>query len=254
MSKIIEIKGVRIGEGTPKIIVPIVGGTKDEILLMATSLTDLKIDLVEWRADFFEEVFDTEAVLLTLQALRQILKDIPILFTFRTKNEGGEKEISMRDYTSINKAVAESGWADLVDVEVFSGDPIVRENIDNIHRAGALVIGSNHDFSKTPIKAELVSRLRKMQKMGADIPKIAVMPNNMSDVLTLLDATREMYEMYADRPIITMSMSSKGVISRVAGESFGSAMTFGSVGKASAPGQISADQLRMTLNVLHQAI
>ena len=45
---------------------------------------------------------------------------------------------------------------------------------------------------------------------------------------------------YADRPIITMSMAATGVISRVCGEVFGSALTFGAVGKASAPGQIGS--------------
>mgnify|MGYP002231440565 CR=1 FL=1 len=46
--------------------------------------------------------------------------------------------------------------------------------------------------------------------MNADIPKIAVMPQNKKDVLTLLAATEEMATNYADRPIITMSMAGTG--------------------------------------------
>lgn len=46
-----------------------------------------------------------------------------------------------------------------------------------------------------------------MQELDADIPKIAVMPQNKKDVLTLLSATEEMASEYADRPIITMSMA-----------------------------------------------
>ena len=60
-----------------------------------------------------------------------------------------------------------------------------------------------------------------MQDMNADIPKIAVMPQNKKDVLTLLAATEEMTTTYADRPIITMSMAGTGVISRLCGEVFG---------------------------------
>lgn len=75
-----------------------------------------------------------------------------------------------------------------------------------------------------------------MQDMNADIPKIAVMPQNRKDVLTLLAATEEMATNYADRPIITMSMAGTGVISRLCGEVFGSSMTFGAAKKASAPG------------------
>ena len=53
--------------------------------------------------------------------------------------------------------------------------------------------------------------------------------------MTLLEATLEMSEQHADRPIITMSMASNGMISRLSGEVFGSCLTFGAAGKASAP-------------------
>ena len=196
----------------------------------------------------------TRKTLATLKKLRCALGTLPLLFTFRTKKEGGEKEITMEQYTALNLAVAASGDADLIDVEIFSGDGVVKANIDGIHKAGALVVGSNHDFFATPEKDDIVSRLRKMQEMGADIPKIAVMPKSTADVLTLLAATAEMHETYADRPIITMSMSAKGVISRLSCEAFGSAMTFGAVGQVSAPGQIPVEQLRQVLDILHSAL
>lgn len=84
--------------------------------------------------------------------------------------------------------------------------------------------------------------------------KIAVMPTNAADVLTLLDASNTMKEQYANRPIITMSMSGKGVISRLAGEVFGSALTFGAAKKASAPGQVSVAELRNILSLLHSSL
>ena len=90
--------------------------------------------------------------------------------------------------------------------------------------------------------------------MGADIPKIAVMPRSRKDVLTLLAATEEMASNYADRPIITMSMSGMGSISRIACEAFGSCLTFGSGDKASAPGQIHAQELHSLLKSIHQAL
>lgn len=253
MSHTITVRGLEIGAGATKTIVPIVGKSKEEILNKADSLKDLCIDMIEWRVDHYQDVFHIDEVLDTATRLRQILPG-PVLFTFRTKKEGGEREIAMEDYTRLNKAVAESGNVDLVDVEIFSGDPIVRENISNIHAAGVLVVGSNHDFKKTPSHADLIYRLRKMQDMGADIPKIAVMPNSVEDVLTLLSATEEMHRCYADGPIITMSMSNLGVISRLCGEVFGSAMTFGTVGQGSAPGQIPVEQLTRAIGILHDAI
>jgi 3-dehydroquinate dehydratase-1 len=247
------LRGVEVGAGAPKIIVPIVAATAAGIVDKAREIQNYTFDVVEWRADFYEDVFDTAKVLETLAALRRELGDKPILFTFRTKREGGEKEISPDAYTALNAAVANSGDADAVDVEVFSGDETARANIDAVHAAGRAVVGSNHDFGGTPDKADLLYRLRRMQDLGADIPKIAVMPKSEADVIALLDATQEMHTRYADRPIITMSMG-RGVISRLCGEYFGSAMTFGAVGQVSAPGQIPADELRSVLAILHRAL
>ncbi len=86
-------------------------------------------------------------------------------------------------------------------------------------------------------------RLCKMQEMEADIAKLAVMPRTERDVLTLLDATLAMKELHQDTPIVTMAMGELGVISRLAGQLFGSAITFGSVGEVSAPGQIPVEKL-----------
>ena len=167
-----------------------------------------------------------------------MLGNIPLLLTFRTKKEGGEKAIEPAAYAELNIKAAQTGYVDLVDVEIFTGDDIVKKIIDGAHAAGVKVIASNHDFFKTPAKADIIYRLRKMQDMNADIPKIAVMPQNRKDVLTLLAATEVLVTNYADRPIITLSMAGTGVISRLCGEVFGSSMTFGAAMKASAPGQM----------------
>lgn len=249
----VKLRNVEIGTGRPKIIVPIVAKTAHEIMEKAREILSCAVDFVEWRVDFYEDAADTPKVLATLKELRSVLGEMPILVTARTREEGGALDINMDAYTALNTAVAQSGDADIIDVQIFAGDEVVRKNIDAIHAAGCKVVGSYHCFDGTPDKADLVRRLRKAQDMGADIPKAAVMPRCTADVLTLLDATREMHEEYADRPIITMSMGS-GVISRLSGECFGSAATFGMIGQASAPGQIPCDQLSAVLSILHQAL
>lgn len=250
----VVVRNVKIGEGIPKICVPIVGITKEEIIQEAKSFETIPVDVAEWRADWFEDVFDMEKVREVLKELRAALKEIPLLFTFRTSREGGEKAIEPEAYAALNKAVAETGCADLVDVEAFTGDRVVREIIEAVHGYGVKVVGSNHDFHKTPSQEEIVGRLRKMQEFGADLPKIAVMPQNKRDVLTLLLATEEMTRKYADRPIITMSMAGTGVISRLCGEVFGSALTFGAAKKASAPGQMGVNELETVLRLLHRSL
>lgn len=250
----VKVKNVEIGTGLPKIIVPIVGRTKEEILAAAKSFEDVAMDIVEWRVDWFEGVFDFAQVQDCAQALRKALKDTPILFTFRTSKEGGEKAIELEDYVALNKNIAATGLVDLVDVEAFCGDAYVKEVISAAHAYGVKVVASNHDFDKTPSQSDIVYRLRKMQDLGADIPKIAVMPQSKADVLTLLSATEEMATNFADRPIITMSMAATGLISRLCGEVFGSAATFGAVGKASAPGQMNAKDLETILSLLHASL
>lgn len=116
------------------------------------------------------------------------------------------------------------------------------------HSSGVVVVCSSHDFQKTPDKNELISRMVKMQQVGADLPKVAVMPHDSTDVLTLLAATVEMKNKYFATPIITISMSKLGVASRLCGEVFGSAMTFASVGDSSAPGQIGLDVINAVLD------
>lgn len=250
-----KIRNITIGEGMPKICVPLVGKTREEILDGAKLLTGVRADLVEWRADCYEDVFSIGKVMEIVIELREVLGERPILFTFRTKQEGGEKEISVEQYAELLQDVATTGLVDIVDIEALSCPvEVVREMIATIHAANVMVIGSNHDFEKTASKDEMVKKLRRLQELGVDIPKLAVMPNNRFDTLALLEATLEMKETYADRPLITMSMAKDGIISRVSGEIFGSDITFGSVGRASAPGQLPSEELGQILSVLHHAM
>ena len=250
----VKVRNIEIGAGIPKICVPIVGVTREEILAAAENIKSTKADVVEWRVDWYENIFDFTKTEATMQALREVLGEMPILFTFRTSKEGGEKAIETEAYVELNQNAAKTGLVDLVDVEAFTGDDVVKAVVEIAHENGVKVIASNHDFHKTPAKEEIVSRLRKMQELGADIPKIAVMPQNKKDVLTLLAATEEMVSEYADRPIITMSMSGTGVISRLCGEVFGSALTFGAVGKVSAPGQMGIEDLTTVIGLLHKSL
>ena len=249
--KIVEVRNIKIGDKIPKICVPIVGVTKQEIIDEAENIKTLPVDIVEWRADWFQDAFEIDKIRSVLFDLRRLLVDIPILFTFRTSKEGGEKAIDATDYLQINRIVIENNLIDLVDVEFFMGEDIVKNLIETAHENGVKVIASNHDFNNTPNKYDIIDRLCRMRQLGADILKIAVMPTIKKDVITLLDATLEMYENF-DCPIITMSMGDKGVISRLSGEAFGSAVTFGSAKKISAPGQINVIDLNNIIQLLHK--
>lgn len=250
--KPITIRNLSIGKGRPKICIPIVAPSEEEILAAAKEIIQLPADLAEWRADWYEGVFDTEKVLKLAGQLRHILGNLPFLFTFRTEREGGEKSMIQEDYINLNLAVAESGFADILDVELFTGEDAVAQMIEEAHKNQVRVMLSNHDFFKTPSKEELEKRLKKMHQLGGDILKLAMMPQSKRDVLTLLEVTLEMSDAIADCPVVTMSMGAMGVISRMAGETFGSAITFGAAKQRSAPGQVEVKELAEALEIIHR--
>lgn len=244
----IVVRGCHIGEGRPKVIIPIVEMTESKILERAFEFSRLRVDCVEWRVDWFEQCIDARSVVSCLQKLRVALKDKLLLVTFRTENEGGEASLTHQEYLDFINMIIDADCADLIDIEFFTAGDDIRELIDNAHSSGVVVVCSSHDFQKTPDKNELVSRMVKMQQVGADLPKVAVMPHNSTDVLTLLAATVEMKNKYFATPIVTISMGKLGVASRLCGELFGSAMTFASAGDSSAPGQMGLDVVNAVLD------
>lgn len=250
----ISVRDVVFGEGMPKICIPVMGKTLEGLQQEVADLAGLEYDVIEWRMDHFNDIMDTTKALEAVKYVRELLKDTVILATFRTSKEGGEKAISNEDYVALNQAIIKSGYADMIDVECFTGDEEVKAIVDCAHENNVVVVMSNHDFDKTPSYDEIISRLRLMQEKNADIPKIALMPTCKDDVLTVLKATNDMVEKYADRPIITMSMASDGIISRLAGEVFGSCLTFGAAKKASAPGQINVKDLKTVLTILNKSL
>ena len=249
MSQTVDVRGLRIGEGKPKICVPVTGRCRAEVLAQAERLP-AETQIAEWRADYDEELADISAVLETGGQLAQILtgRDIPLLFTCRSRREGGFSDLPENAYEALSLRVVQSGFADLIDVEYAYGktrDVILAE----AKRCGVRSIVSSHDFAKTDAEEELVRKLSAMAECGADIAKLAVMPETPADVTALLSATARVHER-CQVPLITMSMGKLGAVSRICGETFGSAVTFASAEEASAPGQIPVGELARMLEVL----
>lgn len=247
----VKVKNCVIGGGIPKICIPIVAGSMRELFAQTRAVNSKNIDIVEWRGDWFDEVSDPDMVRRASRVMRGILNEIPILFTLRSKGEGGDLDISDEDYAAINRLVISERLADMIDLELLRGDDLIRQLTEEAHQAEIPVIISTHDFEKTPPVADMISRMKQAEGLGADILKIAVMPHTSADVLKLLAATNQISN-ESECPLITMSMGRLGKISRLCGEIFGSSVTFGTVGSKSAPGQVPLDQLQAILNLLHE--
>lgn len=247
----VTVRGVAIGAGRPKICVPVLGRCEADILSSARTALDCRPDVVEWRMDWFDSVEQSGAVVLMLRQLRDVFSHTPLLCTFRSAKEGGQRELARSHYVDLLCRLIDTGDVELVDVELFSGPDVVRQVVTAARQKGVAVIGSSHDFSQTPPEEEIISRLEQMAVLGCDIAKIAVMPQTPRDVLTLLSATERMRTKHPEVPIITMSMGQLGLVSRLCGEVFGSSLTFGAAGQASAPGQAPVEELRQILDLLH---
>ncbi|MBM7540141.1 type I 3-dehydroquinate dehydratase [Amphibacillus cookii] len=242
----LNVRNVQIGVGQPKVCLPITGHTIEEITDQAMELHHHQPDLVEWRADFYQD----NQIGRPLKIIRDHLKNIPLIFTFRTQQEGGEREVSSDTYYALNKQAIESGVVDFIDIELLFVESI-RDNLILLAKQNQVhTMISNHDFNKTLAKEEMINRLKEAELIGGSIAKLAVMPQDTDDLLNLLSITNQMKQV-SKIPIVTMAMGNLGLISRLAGEVFGSALTFATFDKPSAPGQIDYNQVKYVLDLIH---
>lgn len=244
------VKNLNIGALPVKTIVPITAKTKQQALEQAKIIAENpNADMAEFRIDLLDFASDSKAVIALGQELNQILKNKPLIATIRTANEGGQLKISDADYESTYTEYLKQPFMQLLDIEMFRDQARVEKLTQRAHQKNVLVILSNHDFDKTPAQQEIEQRLFKQDEMGADILKIAVMPQSKQDVLTLMNATFNVSQK-SKKPLLTMSMGRLGTISRVATANMGGSMSFGMIGEASAPGQIDAAHLKQFLKTV----
>lgn len=236
-----------------KTIVPITAKTKEQALAQAQVIANTAdADLAEFRIDLLSFASDTKQVIALGHELKKILGNKPMIATIRTKNEGGQLEISDADYGKTYQAYLKNPFMDWLDVEMFRDQKVVSDIVQKAHQKKVLVVMSNHDFQKTPSQDEIEKRLLKQDQMGADILKIAVMPKSKQDVFTLMNATLNVSQQ-TTKPLLTMSMGQLGTISRVATANMGGSYSFGMIGEASAPGQIDVTKLKQILKTVQSA-
>ncbi|HOE57960.1 MAG TPA: type I 3-dehydroquinate dehydratase [Bacillota bacterium] len=247
--KPIKIRGKVLGGAEPLICMPLAEEEEKELMRAAEDIAEFLPDAIEWRADYFKDACDPIKVKRVLMALRRIIGETPLIFTFRSNSEGGFNKVEDPIRYEIIKQAIYTGEADAVDIELASGKTNIAQIKEIADKHHVILILSYHNFAETPPIDYLIDKIKEQISSGANVPKIAVMPKTEEDVLTLLSATLKA-RMEIDTPIITMSMGKLGMISRVAGGIFGSDLTFGASKKASAPGQIPINDLKTAMNIL----
>lgn len=251
----IQVQGRPLGGGAlPIIITPLVGASRAAILEEVAAIAPKRPDLLEWRVDFFEDIGDAPQVIDTARAIRATSGGIPLLLTRRRSTEGGQG-IAQGEPAVVEmySEACRARCIELIDYELSNPLPLLRQlravSADN----GISMIVSYHNFERTPDAATLDATFADAARLGADVAKVAVMPQSPQDVLDLLAATYRASQSI-DIALITMAMGGLGSLSRIIGWVFGSAATF-AVGKdSSAPGQIAIDELRAALDAVRRAV
>jgi len=257
MNKIkpIQVQGRPLGGGKlPIIITPLVGKTQTAILDEVAAIVPKTPDLLEWRIDFFEAIGDTQAVVETAQAIRHAAGGIPVLLTRRNVSEGGVPiPIAEPAVVAMYTAACQARCVEMIDYELSNATEDLKRLRDVSAANGIAMIMSYHNFQMTPDADTLDNKFVAAERLGADVAKVAVMPQDPQDVLALLAATYRASQTISV-PLISMSMGGVGSLSRVMGWVYGSAATF-AVGKSSsAPGQIAIEDLRAVLATVRKSV
>ncbi len=243
-----EIRNVVFGTGRPKLCVPLVSADTESLGKECGRLRGAPLDLLEWRVDYGLSR-DNHDFSHAMQVVRTYFS-CPVLVTLRTKQQGGAWIGSDEDYFSFLSQLAELEEADIIDVEMGHQDGNAKAAIEHIHASGKKALASFHRFDGMMSERDMVGELERMDESGADMLKIAVMPQTEEDVLSVFSAARRMKKR-TDKPLVLIGMGRAGILTRVAGGGFGGDMTFAAGEKASAPGQIGVADMRRILEALY---
>ncbi len=202
------------------IAIPIVAPTTNG------ALKDMRMakiaDIIELRLDFIKDINEKNLKKLLSSTTKKVI------VTDRKKRLNLLKEaIKLK--------------ADLIDLDISTGEKIIKKIIQNKKKTKIIV--SFHNFKKTN-KKEISKKYNQIKKLNPDIIKIVTSANSINDNIVIFDLIKRAKK--DNKKIIALCMGEKGQISRILSPLFGSMLTFGSLrqGKESAPGQITAEKLK----------
>ncbi len=214
------------------ICVPIFENNYESVLEAVKNSINAGADLIEFRIDAMDQPDPDE--------VSNIIKDVnyPMIATNRMIEEGGLFKGTEAERTDILLAAAKH--ADIIDIELQTNE----EYMDKIIKASKSTIISYHNFERTPSEDVLLKVVNKERELG-DIAKFAVMPETISDTLTVLKVLSQVKE------TIGISMGDMGRYTRIVAPLFGSPITFASIDTISAPGQLD---IQTTKNFLDKIV
>lgn len=198
-------------------------------------------DIIEWRADFLSK----EAILQVAPAIFEKFAGRELLFTLRTRAEGGEIDLDSAEYVQIIKDVAQLYQPEYIDFEYFSHKNVFEEMLDFPN-----LVLSYHNFQETP--ENMMEILSELTSLTPKVVKVSVMAHTEQDVLDLMNFTRGFKTLNPEQEYVTISMGKVGKVSRITSDVTGSSWSFASLDEVSAPGQISLSSMKKIREILNE--
>ena len=198
-------------------------------------------DIIEWRADFLPK----EAILQVAPAIFEKFAGRELLFTLRTRAEGGEIDLDSAEYVQIIKDVAQLYQPEYIDFEYFGHKDVFEQMLDFPN-----LVLSYHNFQETP--DNMMEILSELTSLTPKVVKVSVMAHTEQDVLDLMNFTRGFKTLNPEQEYVTISMGKVGKVSRITSDVTGSSWSFASLDAASAPGQISLSNMVKIREILNE--
>ena len=198
-------------------------------------------DIIEWRADFLPK----DEILQVAPAIFEKFAGRELLFTLRTRAEGGEIDLSAQEYVQVIKDVTQLYQPEYVDFEYFGNKDVFDQMLDFPN-----LVLSYHNFQETP--ENMMEILSELTSLNPKVVKVSVMAHTEQDVLDLMNFTRGFKTLNPEQEYVTISMGKVGKVSRITSDVTGSSWSFASLDVASAPGQISLSNMKKIREILNE--
>jgi len=215
----------------PDRICAVVAASTAKQMAQQLRLTLRQTRTVELRLDWLK---DKGEIIRLLSWLRAHRLRATLIATCRRRVAGGRFSGPVEDQLAVLMVAAAAGCA-WCDVEVESAEELRRGRLRSFFGEKRVLV-SWHDFRAAP--RQLQSVLKRLSRNSGDAVKIATQCNSIRDSVRVLAVAR------GRRNVVAVPMGEAGLPARVLALREGSALAYASVGEATAPGQVSLEEMK----------
>jgi 3-dehydroquinate dehydratase / shikimate dehydrogenase len=218
----------------PRVCVALTGSNPAELIEKA-ELAARDNSFLEFRLDYISK---PATAFPKIKQFLEMHAGTVVIATCRRAASGGKFRGSIASQLEVLAKASNIG-CQLVDVELQTAQKCKPAQLQKLRNSSGLIL-SFHDFRGTK---KLDQTLEKMRAFPADFYKVVSTATTLSDNVSMIQFLGREADNHS---LISLCMGEQGIISRVLGVRAGSIFTFAAAnaGEETAPGQITAQQLR----------